>query len=59
MSFYEVGSHFQNGIAEKRIRDLTVYARTLLVHGNQIWPEVVKLVLWPYALKEAERVSMN
>ena len=57
MSFCGVGSHFQNGIAEKRIRDLTEYARTLLVHGNQIWPEAVKLALWPYALKEAERIS--
>ena len=56
MSFCGVGSHFQNGIAEKRIRDLTEYARTLLVHGSQIWPEAVKLALWPYALKEAERI---
>ena len=56
MTFCGVGSHFQNGIAEKRIRDLTEYARTLLVHGSQIWPEAVKLSLWPFALKEAERV---
>ena len=56
MTFCGVGSHHQNGIAEKKIRDLTEYARTLLIHGGQIWPEAVKLALWPYALKEAERV---
>jgi hypothetical protein len=56
LTFCGVGSHFQNGIAEKRIRDLTEFARTLLIHGNQIWPEGVKLALWPYALKEAERI---
>ena len=56
VTFCGVGSHHQNGIAEKRIRDLTEYARTLLLHGNQIWPEAVKLALWPYTLKEAERV---
>ena len=56
LTFCGVGSHFQNGIAEKRIRDLTEFARTLLIHANQIWPEAVKLALWPYALKEAERV---
>ena len=27
-----------------------------MVAGNQIWPEAVKLALWPFALKEAERV---
>ena len=56
LSFCGVGSHHQNGIAEKRIRDLTEYSRTLLIHGNQVWPEAVKLALWPYALKEAERI---
>ena len=56
VTFCGVGSHHQNGIAEKRIRDLTEYARTLLVSANQTWPEAVKLALWPFALKEAERV---
>lgn len=56
VSFCGVGSHHQNGIAEKKIRDLTEYARTLLVSANQTWPEAIKLALWPFALKEAERV---
>jgi hypothetical protein len=56
VTFCGVGSHHQNGIAEKKIRDLTEYARTLLVAANQTWPEAVKLALWPFALKEAERV---
>jgi hypothetical protein len=56
VTFCGVGSHHQNGIAEKRIRDLTEYAWTLLVSANQTWPETVKLALWPFALKEAEHV---
>jgi hypothetical protein len=33
VSLCGVNAHFQNGIAEKRIRDLTKQARTSLLHG--------------------------
>ena len=56
VTFCGVGSHHQHGISEKKIGDLTEYARTLLVAANQTWPEAVKLALWPFALKEAEQV---
>ena len=56
VTFCGVGSHHQNGIAKKRIRNLTEYARALLVSTNQTWSEAVKLALWPFVLKEAKRM---
>ena len=32
ITFCGVGAHHQNGVAEKRIRDLTEHARTMLIH---------------------------
>ena len=55
ITFCGVGAHHQNGIAEKFIRDSQESARTSLVHANQLWPEAVKLSLWPFALKAYER----
>ena len=55
ITFCGVGSHHQNGIAEKKIRDITEHSRTLLAHGRHMWPEAVKTCLWPFALKAAER----
>ena len=48
-----VNAHFQNGIAEKRIRDLTERARTSLLHAMNRWPSAVSIHLWPYALRFA------
>jgi hypothetical protein len=51
-----VNAHFQNGIAEKRIRDLTERARTSLLHGMNRWPSAVNIHLWPYALRFANDI---
>ena len=53
LSFCGVNAHFQNGIAEKRIRDLQDSARTMLIHANRRWPDAVDTHLWPYALRYA------
>lgn len=50
-----VGSHHQNGIAERPIRTLTEDARTMLAHGQHLWPEVINKSLWPFAYKAASR----
>jgi hypothetical protein len=38
ISFSGVNAHFQNALAEKRIRDLQDSARTMLVHAKHRWP---------------------
>jgi hypothetical protein len=53
LTFCGVNAHFQNGIAEKTIRDLRESARKQLLHARQCWPAIIHLALWPYALRSA------
>jgi hypothetical protein len=53
ISYCGVKAHFQNGIAERAIRDLTEAARMMLLHAKARWPSGVHLSLWPYALRNA------
>jgi len=53
ITFCSVNAHFQNGIAEKAIRDLSESAWKQLLHARQHWPAVIHLALWPYALRNA------
>jgi hypothetical protein len=53
LTFCGVNAHFQNGIAEKAIRDLWESARKQLLHAHQHWPAAIHLALWPYALRSA------
>jgi hypothetical protein len=55
ITYCGVGSHHQNGIAERRIRSLGEDARTMLAHGQHLWPEVISKSLWPFAYKAACR----
>ena len=55
ITFCGVGSHHQNGIAERRIKTLGEDARTMLAHGAHLWPEVVNKRLWTFAYKAACR----
>ncbi|KAL7482003.1 hypothetical protein ACHAW6_007676 [Cyclotella cf. meneghiniana] len=41
-----INAHFQNGIAEGAIRDLTESARKKLLHLRARWPNCIHLVLW-------------
>jgi hypothetical protein len=51
-----VNAHFQNGIAEKRIRDLQEPARKQLLHAKARWPAAVTTNLWPYALRNTQHM---
>lgn len=53
-----VGAHHQNGIVEKRIRDLQDLARSSLIHAIRRWTDSITTQLWPYALRNAN-VAIN
>jgi hypothetical protein len=56
ISFCGVNAHFQNGIAEKMIRDLQESTRKQLLHAKSRWPKAIELNLWPYALRLANHL---
>ena len=56
ISFCGVNAHFQNGIAERAIRDITDITRTTLLHAKARWPSAIHLSLWPYAMRTAVHV---
>jgi hypothetical protein len=51
ISFCGVRAHFQNGIAERRIRDLQERTRTMLLHACNKWPSAMDTALWPYTIR--------
>jgi len=50
-NFCGVNAHFQNGKAEKKIRDLQDAAKTSLLHAIRKWPRVITVNLWPYTMR--------
>ena len=53
MTFAGVNAHHQNGLAERRIRELQDSVRTQLIHANRRWNNCITANLWPYALRRA------
>jgi hypothetical protein len=53
VTFCGVGAHFQNGVAEKRIRDLQESARTMMMRAADKWQVAQSTALWPYAIRLA------
>jgi hypothetical protein len=51
ITFCGVGAHHQNGIAERKIKDITLGGRTLLLHAKRMLPEYISTILWPFAIK--------
>ncbi len=45
ITFYGVGRHHQNGIAEEKIKELTLAACTLLLHAKHILPEYILTIV--------------
>ncbi len=54
-----VNAHFQNAVAERRIRTLQDQARTMLIQAQHRWPKAVDAHLWPYALRVANEVHKS
>ena len=57
LSYCGVNAHFQNGIAERRIRDLQERTRTSMLYAMNKWKKMVNINLWPYAMRHANDVS--
>ncbi len=57
LTFCGVNAHFQNGITEQAIQDLSKSAQKQLLHARQRWPQAVSTALWPYALQNAAYLS--
>ena len=53
LTFCGVGNHRQNGKIEAKNKQLTLAARTLLLHGMRLWPEMISTYFWPFAMKAA------
>ena len=53
ITFCAVGVHHQNGIIENKNKMLTLSARTLLLHGIRMWPQMIDTMFWPFAFKAA------
>ena len=56
ISFCGVNAHFQNGIAERKIRELQDHSRTMLIHATKRWSSAITANLWPYALRVANLI---
>ena len=58
LTFCGVGAHHQNGIIENKNKILTQGARIVLLHGIQMWPQMIDSMFWPFAFKAmAERLN--
>ena len=56
ITYCGVNAYFQNGIAEKCIRDLQDTARTMILHANAWWPKAMSNHLWPYTMQQANDI---
>ena len=56
LTFAGVNAHHQNGVAERRIRELQELVRRMMIHANRKWPHSLSTTLWPYALRMANNI---
>ena len=53
ITFFAFGGHHKNVIVEIKIKELTLIARTLLIHTILHWPNYTTTTMWPFELKES------
>ena len=59
ITYAAVNAHHQNGVAERRIRELQNLTRTMLIHAARRWNNCITANLWPYALRQASEIINN
>jgi hypothetical protein len=59
ITFCGVGSHHQNGIAERKIKDIALGGQTLLLHAKRMFPKYISTICWPFAIKCYEDRLIN
>ena len=53
LTFCGINAHWQNGVAERAIRDIKENLRSILFHAIHKWPGAISVFLWPYAMRHA------
>ena len=56
ITFCRVRAHHQNGVAGRRIWDITENAHTSLLYAAHRWPKAIAANLWPQAIKHVVNV---
>jgi hypothetical protein len=56
ITYCSINAHWQNGIVERRIRDLKEQTRTMLLYAEHHWPDAVTTSLWLYAMQTASHI---
>ena len=59
LTFSAVGAHHQNGIVERKIKELQELPRAMLIHSKSMWPGAITDNLWPYAVRMAGEILNN
>ena len=57
ITYCGLNTHFQNGVTEKKIRDLQEKTRTCMLYAMNKWPRMIIANLWPYALRYVNDVT--
>ena len=52
-TYYGLGAHHNNGLAERRVRYIQDNDRAMILYAQQKIPEAITAYLWPYSLRHA------